>query len=284
MRSFLLLAAGALASAANLTISIPPSQHLPNPSTLPPSTHAILLGPPGVRYDAQIRRDNTLQFSDIPSASYLLTVHSRDYFFAPLRVDVQDQAASEEGTSLQTMEAWQTFRGNEWSNKGPSYGSAKGSLTIQVRAAAPKDFYQVRGGFNLMSFFKNPMILMGLFSVVMIFGMPYLMENSMFAPTTLRYRREMLTGDEQQWTRRRKPSLRKSRPRAHFQVRMERRMHCRISIWQVGWRGVRRRRRSLRVVVGRRSSFDADERIHPAISHRDLPQHGTTCHSKLIVA
>lgn len=173
----LLLACAALASAAQLTVAVPPSQLLPNPNTLPPSTHAVLLGPPGVRYDAPIRRDNTFQFPDLPEASYLLTVHSRDYFFAPLRVDVQQPAQAEE---LQTIEAWQTFRGNEWSNKGPSYGVGKGGLTVQVKAGAPKDFYQQRGGFSLLSFFKSPMILMGLFSVVMIFGMPYLMENSKF--------------------------------------------------------------------------------------------------------
>lgn len=175
----LLAACAALASAANLTVAVPPSQLLPNPGVLPPSTHAILLGPPGVRLDAPIRRDNTFVFSDLPEASYLLTIHSRDYFFAPLRVDVQQPASAED--PLQTIEAWQTFRGNEWSNKGPSFGAGKGSLTINVRAGAPKDFYQERGGFSILSFLKSPMILMGLFSVVMIFGMPYLMDSSKYS-------------------------------------------------------------------------------------------------------
>lgn len=31
---------------------------------------------------------------------------------------------------------------------------------------------------DLMSFFKNPMILMGVVMAAMAFGMPYLMENS----------------------------------------------------------------------------------------------------------
>lgn len=175
IRKALLLACAALASAARLTVSIPPSQLLPNPSTLPASSHAVLLGPPGVRYDAPIRRDNTFWFENLPDASYLLTIHSRDYFFPPLRVDV----ARSEGETSQNISAWATFRGNEWSNKGQSFGSGKDELQIDVRAGTEKQFYQQRSGFSILSFLKSPMILMGLVSVVLIFGMPYLMDNSM---------------------------------------------------------------------------------------------------------
>ena len=111
-------------------------------------------------------------FPEVDDASYLLTIHSRDHFFPPLRVDV---SKSETG---QSVEAWQTFRGNEWSNKGPSFGSGTDELSIEVRASGQKEYYQARGGFSLLSFLKSPMILMALGSVVMIFGMPYMMENS----------------------------------------------------------------------------------------------------------
>ncbi|KAK4890800.1 hypothetical protein LTR27_010501 [Elasticomyces elasticus] len=164
-----------IVSAARLTVSIPSSPPLlPNPASLAPSTHAILLGPPGTRYSAPLRRDNTFAFPDLEEASYLLTIQSRDYFFPPLRVDVTKAA---DGTQEQTIAAWQTFRGNEWSNKGPQYGSGKGALNIQVSPSSQKDFYQHRGGFDIMSFVKSPMILMGLVSVVFIFGMPYIMDN-----------------------------------------------------------------------------------------------------------
>ncbi|KAF2770879.1 hypothetical protein EJ03DRAFT_56964 [Teratosphaeria nubilosa] len=169
--SFAALCLSTLASAARLTVNILPSQHL-NPSTLPASTHAVLTGPPGVRYNVPLRRDNTFIFTNLVPSSYLLTVHSRDHFFPPLRVDVSQ--AEGEGESIQ---AWQTYRGNEWSNKGVAYGSGKGELSINVQAGAKKEFYQDRGGFNLLGFLKSPMILMALVSVVFIFGMPYLMEN-----------------------------------------------------------------------------------------------------------
>ncbi|KAM0713904.1 hypothetical protein Q7P37_010866 [Cladosporium fusiforme] len=170
-----LFSAAVLASAAKLTISIPPSPPaLPNPAALPPSTHAVLIGAPGIKHSAPLRRDNTFVFESLPESSYLLAIHSRDHFFLPYRVDIghtQGDAAQE------IVHVWQTFRGNEWSNKGPHLGSAEGELSIEVRPAAQKDFYQARSGFTVMSIFKNPMILMGLFSVVMIVGMPKLMEN-----------------------------------------------------------------------------------------------------------
>ncbi|KXL45451.1 hypothetical protein M433DRAFT_155494 [Acidomyces richmondensis BFW] len=164
-----------LSSAARLTISIPSgSPALPNAGTLPSSTHAVLTGPPGIRYDAPLRRDNTFIFPDLGDASYLLAVYSRDYFFPPLRVDVQ-QAGDD--SSKQSIHVWQTFRGNEWGNKGPLFGSGTGELTISIAPSTRKDFYLPRGGFNLVGFLKNPMILMALVSVVFIFGVPYMMDN-----------------------------------------------------------------------------------------------------------
>lgn len=176
--STIFLALTSLAHAAHLTVSIAPSPQFPNPATLSSSTHALLLGPAGTSYDVPIRRNSAFVFPDLDAASYLLTIHSRDYFFPPLRIDVT--TASEGGEETASINAWQTFRGNEWSNKGPSYGTGKGELTVQVTASGQKDYYQPRGGFNVLSFLKSPMILMGLVSVVFIFGMPYLMENSTF--------------------------------------------------------------------------------------------------------
>jgi len=165
-----LLFSVATTAAAGLSVLIPSSPQLLNPSGLPASTHAVLLGPPGVRYDVPLRRDNTFVFTDLAEASYLLTIHTLHYTFPPLRVDV---------SKSDHIEAWPTYRGNEWSNKGPSVGAAEGELQLQVKPLGQKEFYSQRGGFNLLAFFKSPMILMALVSGAMIFGMPYLMDNSM---------------------------------------------------------------------------------------------------------
>lgn len=169
-----------LTEAAKLTVLIPPSPPLlPNPASLPPSTHASLIGSTGHHYDARLTRSNTLVFKDLTPGSYLLDVHSRDHYFPALRIDVQlSVPGAGEAETQELISAWQTYMGNEWSNKGPSFGEQNGELTISLPPNGRKDYYQKREGFNILSFFKSPMILMGLFSVVMIFGMPYLMENS----------------------------------------------------------------------------------------------------------
>lgn len=246
--SLLLLACAALSSAARLTVSIPASQLLPNPSTLPSSTHAVLLGPPGVRYDAPIRRDNTFVFQDIADASYLLSIYSRDSFFPPLRVDV----AKAPDESAQSIAAWQTFRGNEWSNKGPSYGEGKGDLTISVRPGQQKDFYMVRGGFNLLAFFKSPMILMALGSAVLIFGMPYLMENSM-----LRVEDYALGDDANlslQWIPKPRLSSKRCRRRVHSWAVRALRISYRTSILLVGWLADQHPLKGLQVVAVKRNN------------------------------
>lgn len=217
-----------LVSAAKLTISIPSSPPLlPNPASLPPSTHAVLIGPPGVRYDMPIRKDNTFVFPDLTEASYLLTVHTRDYFFVPLRVDVERVG---DGSQQETINAWQTFRGNEWSNKGPLYGYGKDELSVQIRPSGVKNFYQERGGFNILSFLKSPMILMALVSAVMIFGLPYLMDNSM----STNYPMRGTSCDDklilEQWIRRRRQSLMRCKRKVVSRAAVVRRTSCKTSI------------------------------------------------------
>ena len=153
-KTLLLAAAASLASAARLTVSILASPPLlANPATLPSSTHATLVGPAAVHLDAPLRRDNTFVFPDLADASYLLTVYSRNYFFPPLRVDV---TKSSDGSEQQTVQVWQTFRGNGWDNKGPSYGTGKGELNVRIQASSGKDFYQPRGGFDLLRLREEP--------------------------------------------------------------------------------------------------------------------------------
>ena len=44
------------------------------------------------------------------------------------------------------VEVWQTFRGNEWENKGERVGGGEGKVAVDVRVAAEKGFYESRGG------------------------------------------------------------------------------------------------------------------------------------------
>ncbi|KAL4927813.1 uncharacterized protein BDV17DRAFT_292302 [Aspergillus undulatus] len=191
-----LLAPAALSS--RLTITIPPSQLLPNPHSLPADTHATLtsttLSSP---LKAPLTRSGTFQFFDLAAAdykvpsgqrddlsgSYLLDIRSSEYVFAPLRVDL-DARGNVKGV-------WETFRGNEWGNRGvekyirpvggdgegESSGGNKKDVLVDARVVGRKGFYEVRQTFSPLSLFKNPMILLALVALAFTFGMPKLMEN-----------------------------------------------------------------------------------------------------------
>ncbi|KAI9750799.1 MAG: hypothetical protein M4579_006300 [Chaenotheca gracillima] len=155
-----------LTFASSLTVS-PPS----NVPTLPASSTATLTTL-GKTYTARITRANVFRFTDLSPGSYLLDVHCRDYFFAPLRVDVTEPASGAEDDKGK-VEVWQTFRGNEWDNKG----ELRRERPVGLLLVSPKEYYVQREGFSPLSLLKNPMILLAGFSMLIIFGMPYLLEN-----------------------------------------------------------------------------------------------------------
>ncbi|KAF2755093.1 hypothetical protein EJ05DRAFT_478902 [Pseudovirgaria hyperparasitica] len=172
----LLLALVTTAFSASLTLYIPPSTRLPNPAVLPPTTHATLHahGPPR---STSLSRKNTFEFTDLEPGSYLATIHCRDYHFETLRVDVTATVAADGTKQDEKVTVWQTFRGNEWDNRGERRGEGGSGLVVEVGVGSGKEYYQMRQGFSPMSFLKNPMILMAVVSMGLIFGMPYLMDN-----------------------------------------------------------------------------------------------------------
>ena len=146
-------------TSASLTISVPPSPPLlPNPHSLPASTHATLQAS-GHHLSAPFSRSNTFVFSNLTDGSYLLEVHCHDFLFPALRVDVSRTIFTEpkdDGTGVEVrgleLQAWRTYWGNEWDNKGPSMGGGQvregedGDIVVEVRPLIAKDYYQQRAG------------------------------------------------------------------------------------------------------------------------------------------
>ncbi|EPE30881.1 hypothetical protein GLAREA_03848 [Glarea lozoyensis ATCC 20868] len=175
--SFLLLGLLPLTLATHLRISIPTTPSLANPSLLPPSTHASLTTLLHT-YTAPLRIDNTFDFRNVSTGSYLLDIHAHTHVFAPLRVDVRDAGEGVGGGEI--VEVWGTFRGNEWDNKGPvvEVQVLEGGVRwFGVRCVGGKEYLLERSGFSPLSLFKNPMILIAGASMLLVFGMPYLMDN-----------------------------------------------------------------------------------------------------------
>ncbi|KAJ9141892.1 ER membrane protein complex subunit-like protein [Pleurostoma richardsiae] len=166
------------AKTTTLTLRVPASHALPNPWSLPPSTHATLSSLHQPRRSAPLTTANGFVFRDVAPGSYLLDVHCPTHAFAPLRVDVLEQppagAGAEDGKAR--VKVWETYRGNDWDNRGEVL-PADGEGVFEVRPLGGKNYFMERSKFSVFSILKNPMILVGLVSMGLFFGMPYLVDN-----------------------------------------------------------------------------------------------------------
>lgn len=155
-------------------------------ASLPASTTATLTTL-GKIHTVPISTHNSFAFRNVTKGSYLLDVHCKTADFTPLRVDVFPITAGEGAAGgLLKVEAWRTFRGNEWDDKGEKMGvsgevhphTADGWVTVEgLYWLGGKQYYVQRAGFSPLSLLKNPMILIAGFSMLVVFGMPYLMDN-----------------------------------------------------------------------------------------------------------
>jgi hypothetical protein len=94
-----------------------------------------------------LNRNNEFIFYSVPVGSFLLEIHSRDYAFEPLRIDIGNEGGKE------YVKSWQTFRGNEWDNKGEKRGEGEANVSggiakaaVQVNVLGVKDYYAKRQG------------------------------------------------------------------------------------------------------------------------------------------
>lgn len=120
-----------------ITLTVPPTHNLPNPRTLPPSTHATLSSL-YVAASAPLTTANTLVFRNVSTGSYLVDVHCATHAFAPMRVDVVEQivgaGAAAVAGELKVL-AWETYRGNDWNNKGEAVRLSGGALEVKLLGA-----------------------------------------------------------------------------------------------------------------------------------------------------
>ena len=161
---------------ASLRISVQASNLLPNPNVLPASTHAVLTSGTGEPIRTVLKKGNYFDFTDITTTgSHLLDIYSRDYVFAPYRIDI---SPSSDSSNTLVAGAWETYRGTRWEDRGVALVAAPTEqLDMSAKVLSQKNFYDERQGFNPMSLLKNPMILMGVVALAFTFGMPKLLEN-----------------------------------------------------------------------------------------------------------
>lgn len=197
----LLLAAAGPGLASSLTLYLPAAAKA---SPLAAGTHATL-SRRGAHRTAALSTGHSFVFRNLSAGSYLADIHCLSDAFLPLRVDLGPDGS---------VAAWETFRGNEWENKGeqlPLLHRDSDAAGFEARYAGKKLYYVERascefacladlrelpsapacGEFSdhwlaapvsLLGILQNPMILMGLASMLILFGLPYLMDNSEPAP------------------------------------------------------------------------------------------------------
>ena len=255
-----------IALAVHLRLIIPSSTALPNPNVLPPSTSATLTTLSQV-LNSPLRADNVFDFRNVSSGSYLLDIHCHTNSFAPLRVDVHEGLKLENGQArdVEEIEVFGTFRGNEWSNKGPVVDvtevSDEGDKRIwgfMVKAQGEKEYLMERSGCEFfppiatttillicdelvspLSLLKNPMILIAGVSMIVVFGMPYLMDNSSFFLPLFYFLSSLsfyvLISLLLQWTQNSVPNSKSAKRLLHSREDKPQ-THYKISMLRLGWR------------------------------------------------
>jgi O-acetylhomoserine/O-acetylserine sulfhydrylase len=139
-----------------ITLRLPPAAQnpaLPNPHLLPASTHATLTTA-GRALSAPLSTANTFVFPDVAPGSYLVDVHCATHGFVPYRLDVtfprrtgEEKKGEKEGLEVSV---WETFRGNDWGNKGEGVpvgvGAGGGEVEVEVRVKGGKGYFMERSG------------------------------------------------------------------------------------------------------------------------------------------
>jgi len=112
-----------------------------------------------------VTRDGGFVIPDVTPGTYILSVQAHDYAFDGVRVDVLDT------DSLPEIRPY--ISGTPLSPPSP----VSLPYPISLAARAKYEYFVDRESFNLLAMFKNPMMMIMVFTGVMMLAMPYLMKN-----------------------------------------------------------------------------------------------------------
>ncbi|KAI9207307.1 uncharacterized protein BJ171DRAFT_494212 [Polychytrium aggregatum] len=126
---------------------------------LGPNTRVYLNGGEQV---SLIDKDGYFQLNNLPEGSHLVEIVNSRFFFEKIRIDV----------SKSSIQPSITYPGTNWEKHGPLL-----TLPLEVSAHSKLNYFMAREGFSIWSLFQNPMMLMAIFGLVMVIGMPKLMNS-----------------------------------------------------------------------------------------------------------
>jgi ER membrane protein complex subunit 7 len=108
------------------------------------------------------RLDGTFAFYNVPPGVHLVDVHSHTLMFSQIKIQLLEDSMD----SPNCIEY--TYPG---ANKQPI------AHPLVLRAHATYEYFEHRPGFSVVSLLRNPMLLMMLFTVGMMYLMPKMMDN-----------------------------------------------------------------------------------------------------------
>ncbi|KAK9453098.1 hypothetical protein V1511DRAFT_505638 [Dipodascopsis uninucleata] len=127
------------------------------------STTEIILRSSSVIHKTFVRSDeSSFRFLNVSEGSYILNVNSVEHIFPVLKIDVMEGDVS----------VYFTHRGNEWSFNGP-----RQPYPIELKPMIKAVYLQERETFSIFKLLKNPMLLISLASLAMVFIIPKMTEN-----------------------------------------------------------------------------------------------------------
>jgi O-acetylhomoserine/O-acetylserine sulfhydrylase len=99
---------------------------------------------------APLTTSNTFVFRNVSVGSYLADIHCPTFAFAPLRVDVSEAPGSE-GKDNDVVSVWETYRGNDWDNKGEAVASD--AVGYELRVLGVKSYFMERSKCEAFPYF-----------------------------------------------------------------------------------------------------------------------------------
>ncbi|KAK9461369.1 uncharacterized protein V1516DRAFT_675770 [Lipomyces oligophaga] len=130
-----------------------------------PSMTKITLRSSTAIHTTTLKRSSSIAafaFPNVTIGSYMLYVSNPDHIFPVLRVDISDADVA----------IYQAHRGNDWTVTGPRV-----AYPIELKPIGPAVYYVPRESFNVLKLFKNPMLLVSLVTLVMVFVMPKMLNS-----------------------------------------------------------------------------------------------------------
>lgn len=139
---------------------------LPNDESL--NTTLVTLN--SYEYSTYTKPDGTFTFYNVKPGVHLLDVHSPQYMFSHVKIQVTapDEKKEDEESSAEVRCVQYAFVG------GPKQAIPH---PLIMTAHASYQYFEQKSGFSFKILLKNPMLLMMLFSAGLMFVMPKMMEN-----------------------------------------------------------------------------------------------------------